>query len=137
MMHLARTVEWISGLAAGTTGVIVIAYVVFGPLYTTVSTDRPQPRSVSLWEMGLAPGTVVFLAAVLLCALGSAYGAYLHGRRHRRAGLIVLWVSAILLWTGALLSMFSIGLFLLPVAILSLIAAVAGSRVQANANEPT
>ena len=84
-------------------------------------------ESTNLLEYGVHPVTWVFLVVVLLAVLSTGGGAIAHALSGLRAGLVVLWLSAALLLVGGILSIFSVGLFILPVAILALVAAIAAS----------
>ncbi len=68
--------------------------------------------------------TIMFLLWMLVSVIGVLAGTILHGRYRLKAGRIILWASAIVLLLGTILSMFSIGLFLLPGSLLAMIAAI-------------
>jgi hypothetical protein len=72
---------------------------------------------------------MLFISLMLLCVAGVAVGAYLHSRQGRRGDLWLLWGATALLAIGVLVSGLSIGLFLLPAALLALLAACLGSGV--------
>lgn len=124
------------GLIAGTVALIGWAWALFGPTvrYSTIETRTDTGSAVtesgwsSVWASeDLQAVTVAFFLVMLLSVIGMLVGALLHGRWRLSAGRPLLWVSAIILLLGALLSM-SIGLLLLPGAILGIVAAaLAGS----------
>lgn len=134
-----RRVEVVSGMLAGLIGLAGLAFAVFGPTYqqvvtATVTSGNGIPMTTtrtetaaSLAQQGLEAITIIFLLLMLLAVLGVAAGAYLHARQSAGTGMLVLAVSAGLLGAGVLLSGFSIGMFLLPAAILGIAALVAGS----------
>ncbi len=136
---MQRRSELWSGLLATVLGIVGLAYAVLGGTgsfqsdTSQVSTDGTVTRTTiagttSLAEHGVSPVTVLFVGIVLFCLAGTATGAYLHSRWEDRVGFVVLWICAALLVVGSLLSGFSIGLFLLPSALLALFAAMVGSR---------
>jgi len=138
-MH--RRNELGSGLLATVLGVVGLAYAVLGATgsfqsgMSQVSSDGTIIRTTtagttSLAEHGVSPVTVLFVGIMLFCLAGTATGAYLHSRWEDRVGFVVLWICAALLLVGSLLSGFSIGLFLLPSAVLALFAAMVGSRTR-------
>lgn len=125
-----------AGLIAGVVGLLGWLYALFGPTgryeMTTVSTGGGLATTESGWtnmwgNENFEAVTIVFLLWMLLSIIGALAGAILHGRYRLKAGRVLLWASAIVLLVGAILSMFSIGLFLLPGALLAMIAAVLAS----------
>lgn len=135
---MLRRLELVCGMLAALVGLLAWIYVLVGPLYayssTTIDgTGRTVTVSGSgnLAQRGLELRTLAFLVVVLLCALGAGFGAYLHAGHGDRVELVVLFLSAALLQAGALLSIFSVGLFLVPAALLAVIAATAGAGAQA------
>ena len=129
----ARHWELFSGLAAAVLGLLSLAYVVFGPTYRytsmTATVDGPvhtESGRASLAQPGLEPVTAIFLVVILAAVVGVAVGASLHSRWGGQVGLKLLWLSAVVLLGGAFLRVFSVGLYLLPVALLALLAATAG-----------
>ncbi len=129
---MLRRIEWVSGLLAGGLGIFAWTYVMSGPLYSTASTTSDSAGnstttygSATLAQVGMSPQAMLFLVAMLLCLIGVIVGAYLHGRHGVGTGLILLCVSALLLLSGVVISLFSIGLLLAPAALLALFSAVA------------
>jgi len=138
---MRRRIELGSGLLAGVLGVVGLAYAVLGATgsfqsgMSQVSSDGTIIRTTTagtttLAEHSFSPITIAFVGIALLCVVGTVTGAYLHSRWEDRAGFVVLWTCTALLLVGSLVSGFSIGLFLLPSAVLALVAAVAGSRTR-------
>jgi hypothetical protein len=98
---MLRKLEWPSGLLAGILGVAGLAYALFGPTYhyarsatSAPGADLAAPAVVlesgtqSLVQMGVEPRTVVFFVVMTLLFTGIAAGAYMHGRRGMKHGLI-------------------------------------------------
>jgi len=56
--------------------------------------------------------------------------AYLHVRRKRPVGLYVLWTAALLMISGSVATIFSVGSLLVLPALLTLVAALTGSARQ-------
>ena len=135
----------ITGLIAGLVGLLGWLYALFGPTGHYVSTEvrtvgaptgEPSGGDSVTTESGwtnmwsnedFEAITIMFLLWMLLSVIGVLAGAILHGRYRLTAGRVILWASAIVLLLGAILSMFSIGLFLLPGAVLAMVAAVLAS----------
>jgi hypothetical protein len=119
---MTRQVELLCGLAAGVVGVVGWAYALFGPTYTN---DVGGHASVA--QISLNPTSITFFVVMLLCIAGVTAGAYLHWRTGSPGGLALLWTAAVLLTVGTALGAASVGVFLLPAALLALIASIAGS----------
>jgi hypothetical protein len=135
---MLKRIEFTSGLAAGVCGFLGWAYAVFGPTYHYVrSAVDSQGRghtvsgSTSLAHNGLTPQAMVFFVVVVLALIGVASGAYVHSRGGSRPGLALLWTATPLLWIWVVLGAASIGVLLLPAALLAAVAAVTGSLAQA------
>lgn len=128
---MLKRIELASGLLAGILGLVALAFIAFGPLYSTRSAsgaDRGTSAaggSAGLLQAGLPPRTAIFLALVLLCAIGATVGAYLHSRHGDTIGLFLLCLSAALLAGGVGLSIFSAGALLASAVLLAVTAAVA------------
>lgn len=82
---------------------------------------------------GLSTRTLLFLGLIGLGGPSAALGAYLHAARAIGAALGLLWLAAGLLLLLAIAGLFSIGIFILPGALLAVVAAVAGTHAQAAA----
>lgn len=137
-----RQLGTITGLVAGVVGLLGWLYALFGPTGHYVSTEvrtvgsttgEPSGGGAVTTESGwtnmwsnedFEAITIMFLLWMLLGVIGVLAGAILHGRYRLKAGRVILWASAIVLLLGAILGMFSIGLYLLPGAGLAMIAAV-------------
>ena len=134
--------ELIAGRAAGVLAVTGIAYLLFGPVYSSSSaaaaiavapgSSLPPPADVAstesttsthgLLEEGVELAVGVWLALVGLLALTIAASAYLHVRRGSiRAQNLLLGASLSLLFLS-LFTALSLGLLTLPSALLGLTA---------------
>jgi hypothetical protein len=69
---------------------------------------------------------VAFLLTMLVCVLVVSVGACVHSRWGGWVGLVVVWISTGVLMFGAILAGFSIGLLLVPAALLGVLAGVIG-----------
>lgn len=125
--------ELVLGLASGVMTVTGWVYALFGQTGRWESTEMSsdggvistQSGATSLWgSQDLHPITLMFLLLLLLCAFGVMAGAYFHGRHGLPSGLALLWISTVLLLGGATVSLLSVGLLLMPGALLALAAAV-------------
>jgi hypothetical protein len=115
-------------------GLLGWAYAVFGPTYRYAgSAIRGNGRtttvsgSTSVVQKGLEPPGVVFFVVMLLVVVSFAAVAYSHSRRRGKAALTILWALTSLLWISGALSAASIGVLLLPAALLTMITSVTGS----------
>ena len=144
--------ELIAGLAAGVLAVAGIAYLLFGPVYSS-SEDAaiavapgsalPPPADVApavttsgLLDEGVEFRVGVWLALVGLLALTIAASAYLHVRRGSiRAQNLLLGASLSLLFLS-LLGALSLGLLTLPSALLGLTAMLLSRHAGAAAGAP-
>ena len=79
----------------------------------------------------LGSGPIVYLIALLACSLAVGIGAYLHGERRAPTGLPILWTATLFLVAGVLLSVYTVGPFIAPAAVLAVVACVAGGRASA------
>lgn len=128
-----RRSRLLPGLIAAIVGLLGWLYALFGPTGQYASTEVRSDGSVissesgwtSLWsEQDFHVVTVLFLLVMLVSVIGVFAGTVLHGRLGASTGRVVLWVSAIVLLLGSMLSLFSVGLFLFPGALLAVVAAV-------------
>lgn len=115
---MLRRIELVSGLLVGVAGIIL-----------------PWAVFLSGLEQRLDLHTLGPLVALSLPMLSAAGAAYLHSQHGSRAALALLWVSVVLQLGSVVLAILSIGVFLLPVALLSVIAATAGSVAEAGRDE--
>ena len=83
------------------------------------------------WLAATSARTLLYLGLVALAGLVTAAGANLHARHPGGATLALLWVGAMALVALTVAAMFSVGLLLLPGAVLAVIAAIVGAREQA------
>ncbi len=130
---MPKRLELVSGLAASGFGILGLIYAILGPTSHSVGTaiSVGPSGSTSLAQRGLDPAAIVFFALVLLILVGVAVGAYWHSQRGVKAGLTLLWTLTGLLWIAVILGAASIGILLLPAAVLASVTVAAGSRVQA------
>jgi hypothetical protein len=131
---MLRRIEFMSGLATSVFGLLGWAYAAFGPttryVGSAISSDgRTTGVSgyTSVVQKGLEPPGVVFFVGVLLVVLSFAAVAYWHSQRRGKAALMILWVLTSLLWISVVLGAASIGVLLLPAALLAMIASMTGS----------
>lgn len=110
---MARRIEMVSGILVGLAGIILLSAAVF--LVVGGSTYADATRAFRL--LALVSG-VMFSVAV---------AAYIHGRAGLRSALAVIWISAVFLLVMSLLSVFSVGAILLPVALLTFLSAASGT----------
>lgn len=129
----------VAGVVGGLLALAGWLYALFGPTGSTWSSEIRSDGTVvtstsssSLWADGVSPVTMAFLVLVLACIIGVSVGSLLRrvdvtGNARR---LVLLSASVLLL--GAVISGFSIGLFLLPGALVSLVAGVMPDRRQSS-----
>lgn len=154
-------IEVVSGLAAGVLGLAGLAYAVYGPseCYASSSVSVSAPSSAgsaaptavpepvttsassshgceSLAQSGLPSRAVDFLIAMAVCLGCTVVGAFSHALWGLHAGLFLLWFAAVALVGGAILTVFSIGAFLLPAAGAALIAAITSTGRQTASAPP-
>ena len=127
-----RTLEAACGLVAALVGCLVLAITLFGPSYSWEScsgygNDASNIRScqtgtANLLQVGIQPSTLVALCILLLGLIGVAVSAVVHSRTGAGGWRIVLWVETAFIVILTFLSLFSIGLFLLPSTLFALLA---------------
>jgi hypothetical protein len=126
---MARSVEWISGVAAGLVAVSWLGWRVLHGITGVRTTVNPADGSsiseISAFRFGI-PGLLAS-ALLMLTACGVAVGAERHGRRRNRQGLLLLWLCTLLFILGSSLMIFSFGLGLAVAAGFAVIAAAAGT----------
>ena len=120
---MARRLEFLCGLWSG--GLSIAAALL--SLYVVRAIGAAGPGAAT----SISERTLIFMGLVALGGLGAACGAYLHAGRTLAAAPGLLWLAAALLVGLTVAAMFSVGVFLLPGAVLAVVAAVAGARVQA------
>lgn len=119
-MRTLQRVETILGISAAVLGLLTLAYILFGPLYTGTSSSTgglEQVTTASLLQVGVSTETAVILCILALAFLGVAAGAILHSRTGQRRWSILLWVAVIPIGGLTILGIASIGLLLLPATI--------------------
>lgn len=136
-----RDARRVSGLLTTTIGIAAALIVVFAPLYTetTVESDptAEQPGAtvettsrLSLWEQGLPPEFAIMLAVFAGVMIIVGRCAVPQGREHSREALALLWVSAFVLLASAAITIMSVGLILIPVALLAFVTAIHQTRAR-------
>ena len=125
-----RRSELIAGVVAALLGVLGLGYALLGPTgsysrsevsRTGGSTTTTGTTTLLEWQ-GIPP----FMIIMFVLVIGVAVTAYLHSRHQTRLALALLWGLSLLVVGGTLLSMFSIGVFLMPAALFALLAAFFG-----------
>ena len=131
-MRNLRRFEAACGLVAALVGCLVLAFTLFGPVYSFQScsgnsTDAStmsscQTGTANLLQVGIQPITLVALCILLLGLIGVAVSAVVHSRTGGSGWRIVLWVSTVVIVILTSLTIWSIGLFLLPSTLFALLA---------------
>lgn len=132
---MARRIERLAGIAAGLSGAAMLVFALYGPTGSSTSTEvRSDGTTVTssgtsslVASQDLSLVLLVFLALIALALFGVAFGAHMHADSGTTEAYGLLWISTIMLGCGALLSIFSIGLFFVPAVLLALVACIAGS----------
>lgn len=138
-----RRIELILGLVTAFLGLVALAVALGAPLGTetrgcstsagigqapTVDCSQAGTRHISQIEVqglvSLLPAILAF-SAVLLAIAGFAY---VHSRSGARSSLTFLWIFTVLLWVMMLLAALSIGVFLVPAALVALVTAILASQ---------
>jgi hypothetical protein len=122
----ARRPEFIAAWATLLAAVVVSAWLIFLPAVASLSTTLPGDGTTAITEQRLnlfQTGELVILPIVAAVLLLSATPLILRRRRSRY--WVEMW-GALVLAAFCVLSGFSIGMFLLPVAMLMLVAALLG-----------
>ncbi len=102
-----RTLEAACGLVAALAGCLVLAFILFGLVYQSVA---------------IGPSALIALGILLLGLIGVAVSAVVHSRTGGSGWRIVLWVTTAVVVILTFLTLFSIGLFLLPSTLFALLA---------------
>ncbi|HEV2283185.1 MAG TPA: hypothetical protein VGX75_12435 [bacterium] len=136
---MLRRVEAATGLATAAAGIVGCLYAAFGPTYryvgattTSAGSTYTTSGSASLVQRGLGAPATVYLLTMLLTAVGAAACAYVHSRWGTRAALRGLWLFTAVLWAGVVLGAASLGILLLPAALLAAAASAIGSLAAAD-----
>src|SRR5258708_6578141 len=109
------------GLLAALFGFLGLAYVLFGPVYRFESSSG-QSGTANLLQVGIQPSALIALCILSLGLIGVAISAVVHSRTGGRGWRIVLWISTAVIVILTLLSLLSIGVFLLPSTLFALLA---------------
>lgn len=120
-MRNNRRFETISGLGAALLGIIALTYALFGPLYQG-TTSSGQSGTANMFQVGIQPITFIVFSIVFLALLGVIISTTIHSRTARKTWRFVLGGSAIVISAFTVLTLPSIGLFMLPSTILTLVA---------------
>jgi hypothetical protein len=124
---MASTIERVSGILTLVIGGASLAYAVSRPTYTD---GQGNWRSIA--EMSLNPGSATFLLLMLLAMAAVAVGAARHSRGHGGPWLAILATGTLMLVLGTILSLFSIGLLLVPALLAALVALAGGLALTAH-----
>lgn len=133
-----RRLEALFGIAALALGLAGLGFALFGPVYS-VAGERVEVRSDGtvvrtsfrgpserLIDRGLPSRARVYLGVMVAAMVGAVMGGVAHARFRVWPAFALLWASAVVLFLGALVAGFSIGLFFMPAAGAALLAAVCG-----------
>lgn len=112
--------ERISGFAAVLFSLLALAYVLFAPSYQGASSSG-QNSTANMLQVGIQPVTLIAFGILLFALIGVAVSTALHSHTTENKWRIALGVSAIVVIAITILTLPSIGLFLLPSALLALI----------------
>ena len=112
-MRNLRRFEAACGLVAALFGFLGLAYALFGPTYSFQNSSG-QTGTANLLQVGVPPGAIVALGILSLGLIGVAVSAVVHSRTGGRGWRIVLWIATAVIVILTLLSLPSIGVFLLP-----------------------
>jgi hypothetical protein len=128
-MGKARVAEVTVAVVAGLAGLAALSYSGLVSAYQWRSSGVGGTRegTTSLIALGLTPLAAGVLAADVLACLVLMVAAVVHTRSRSAAALAAVWASGLLLLASATLSLSTVGLTLMPAAVLGLAAAVAGS----------
>jgi hypothetical protein len=149
MLRPASALHWmelIYGAAACAIGIAALVFLLVAPLYggassssatscdstgncTTITTPVVH-STATLLQVNGSSDVLFLLGLLLLCLLAIAVSAALHSTLQRGTWLVILWIAAVMMVLFTLLGIFTIGIFLAPAALLALVAAVLGVRVQ-------
>lgn len=99
---MSHRIEVAIGLITAAVGAIGIGFAVFGP--ATFNTNPLAAATTSIWDQGLDGNSVMYLIVMLLAALAVPVGAYMQCHAYATGGALVLWVSALVLFLGAALT---------------------------------
>ncbi len=135
---MLRRIELVTGFAASVVGILGLGYAMLGRTYRytriAISSDgkaNTMSGTISLVQKGLEPSRIGFFIITLLIAVSFAAGTYWHSHRGVKAALLLLWTLTALLWIAVVLGAASIGVLLLPAALLAVVTVATGSLAHA------
>lgn len=136
----SRWLELGSGLAAGILGLMIVAFVLFGPVYQTATGSCSGSQAGSLCSAtqtgtatlaqvnyGYPPLVLLYFGVLTVVLLGLIVSTVLHWRSGSSFWRRCLWSATGLLVIVALLGL-DLWVFAAPSLLLALIAAIAASR---------
>ncbi len=139
---LSRRLEPGSGLAAGILGLLIVAWVLFGPIYQTATAScassqtgtRCTPSHMGTATLaqvnhGYPPLALLYFGVLALVLLSLMVSTVLHWRSGRDIWRRCLWSATGLLLIVLLLG-FDLWVFVAPSLVLALVAAIAASRYE-------
>ncbi|HLV98732.1 MAG TPA: hypothetical protein VKT82_08665 [Ktedonobacterales bacterium] len=140
-MRAPYRMERLSGLAAGVLGLLVLGFVLFGPLYLTSGqecTGGPTGTAhcttlngaATFFEVNtsLQPVTIFYLSFLAVLFVGIAFLAVWHSRSRSSVLRACLWGLTGLLALSTGIGMASVGLFFVPSLVLAVIASAAAAN---------
>lgn len=129
-MRTARWLELVCGLAGAAVALFQLYHIVFDPSYSFASStgQHGQASIMQLIQHGEGLSEVQSLGCVSIIFLIALLSAIAHSVTGNTIVRRVLWVAAVLLVVYSLLGFLTIGLRLLPAALLMLVAALLSSR---------
>lgn len=132
-----RWVEGVCGVLAAVAGETIVVFQAVGPVYQSQTCTGVSPGVTPTCVSSTATliqvegaGILALLGLLTALLLGIGAGAVWHVRMRRGGARGLLWGCTIILAAFAVLSLPSIGLFLLPSVLLALIASVASLTVR-------
>lgn len=136
----SRWLELGSGLAAGVLGLLIVAFVLFGPIYQTATGSCSGSQAGSLCSAtqtgtatlaqvnnGYPPLALLYFGVLAVVLLGLIVSTILHWRSGSAIWRRCLWSATGLLVIVALLGL-DLWIFAAPSLLLALVAAIAASR---------
>ena len=131
-MRTTRWLEFASALSGAAVALFQLYHIVFDPSYSFASSTG-QHGQASLWQQGDPSEiqSIGFVSTIFLIALVCAVAHSLTGNTIVKR---VLWLAVVILIAYSLLGFLTIGLKLLPAALLMLVAALLSLRNHAIAS---
>jgi hypothetical protein len=133
-----RSIDAAAGAAAAIFGVAGCAYALFGPVYryagrvvTSNGTAARIEGSASAVRRGPDPATIVYIALVLIAVGGVAVLSSRPAARGRKPAVTPLWGFVASVWILVAVGAASVGLLLLPAALLATVSAALRTRTRA------